>query len=136
MEEARHSALNPLSAETPMGQIYSRGYERFTRLQRRIDSTDRSYYRALTQLQRLRREVDYDNGPGSQPEPEPAPPDPDASSAPVPPAPVPELASFCPSPTAKAVIPPTSPFPLDVFPYFHYHGNMEGGPIPRRQCAG
>jgi len=106
MEEARHSALNPLSEETPKGQIYSRGYERFTRLQRRIDSTERSYYRALTQLQRLRREADYENGPGSQPEPEPAPPGPDAAPAPgprlpAPVVPVPELASFCPSPQAS-----------------------------------
>src|SRR5581483_12134151 len=39
MEEARKSVLNPLNEDAPMGQIYTRSYERFTRLQRRIDST-------------------------------------------------------------------------------------------------
>src|SRR5579883_3186553 len=54
IEEARKSHLNPLDQAAPMGHIYTRMCDRFTRLQRRIDSTERSYYRALTQLQRLR----------------------------------------------------------------------------------
>src|SRR5579872_895660 len=111
MEEARHSALNPLSAETPMGQIYSRGYERFTRLQRRIDSTERSYYRALTQLQRLRAgaepALESDPLPDVPSECPPAP-------GPYPPAPDPQLGSFFPVPgsPAPSVVsdPPSPPF--------------------------
>ena len=40
-------------ADTPLGDIYSSALETFTRLQRRIESTERSYYRALKELQRL-----------------------------------------------------------------------------------
>ena len=54
MEEAQTSSFNKLDASAPAGHIYSQNYDRFARLQRRIDSTERSYYRALTQLQRLR----------------------------------------------------------------------------------
>ena len=54
MEEARKSMLDPLSENTPLGQMYYGMSEPLNRLQRRIDSTERSYYRALTQLQRLR----------------------------------------------------------------------------------
>ena len=61
----------------PLGEAYTRALDRFTRLQRRIDSTERSYYRALTQLQRLRA------NPPSEPEAEAPDPTP------------PELASFC-----------------------------------------
>ena len=60
------------STEAPLGEAYTSALDRFTRLQRRIDSTERSYYRALTQLQRLRA--------NAQPEVTPAE----------------ELASFCP----------------------------------------
>ena len=41
-------------SDTPLGDTYSRNLERFTRLQRWIDSTERSYHRALKQLQRLK----------------------------------------------------------------------------------
>jgi len=110
MEEARKSVLNPLNEDAPMGQIYTRSYERFTRLQRRIDSTERSYYRALTQLQRLRRDAD----PGDQPplESPPSDPIPVAPISDEPPQQVPEpasapavaleLASFC-LPDSRAV---------------------------------
>lgn len=43
-----------LPSDAPLGNTYSRNLERFTVLQRRIDSTERSYYRALKQLQRLK----------------------------------------------------------------------------------
>jgi hypothetical protein len=55
IEDARSSSFDKLDEKAPIGDVYGRNYERFTRLQRRIDSTERSYYRALTQLQRLRR---------------------------------------------------------------------------------
>jgi len=46
----------------PLGETYTRALDPFSRLQRRIDSTERSYYRALTQLQRL-KEVPATAGP-------------------------------------------------------------------------
>ena len=62
IEKARKSVFSKLDENAPIGEIYGRTSDRFTRLQRRIDSTERSYYRALTQLQRLRR--------GAEPAPE------------------------------------------------------------------
>jgi hypothetical protein len=53
MEAARATAFNKLDEDAPMGHIYHQNCDRFTRLQRRIDSAERSYYKALTQLQRL-----------------------------------------------------------------------------------
>ena len=54
IQEARKSVFNKLDEDAPLGQIYGRTDDRYTRLQRRMDSAERSYYRALTQLQRLR----------------------------------------------------------------------------------
>ena len=54
IEQARKSVCSKLDEDAPLGQIYARTDDRYNRLQRRIDSTERSYYRALTQLQRLR----------------------------------------------------------------------------------
>ncbi len=92
IEEARKSTFNPLDEQAPMGHIYTRTYDRFARLQRRIDSTERSYYRALTQLQRLRRDGADEPEPESLPEPLESPPV-EESVAPREPA-APELASF------------------------------------------
>ena len=83
MEEARKSMLDPLSENTPLGQMYYGMYEPLNRLQRRIDSTERSYYRALTQLQRLRS--------GDHPQPEYLP------SQPLPSEPLPEPAPASPA---------------------------------------
>ncbi len=41
-----------LNKDAPLGQIFEYSRDAFTRLQRRIDSAERSYYRALTQLRR------------------------------------------------------------------------------------
>ena len=64
IEEARNSTYSKLDEDAPLGHVFSRTDDRYTRLQRRIDSTERSYYRALTQLQRLRA--------GERPTPNPA----------------------------------------------------------------
>lgn len=83
IEEARKSVYSKLDEDAPLGQIYSRTDDRYTRLQRRIDSAERSYYRALTQLQRLRAsgrpapqpsEKTNPVSPGSPETPSPAPP--------------------------------------------------------------
>lgn len=84
-----------LNEEAPLGQVFGRSRDAFTRLQRRIDSAERSYYRALTQLQRLQ--------PPARPEeplapsPRPLAPDP-CTEAPDPctqaPDHAPDLASF------------------------------------------
>ena len=88
IEDARTTAFQKLDENAPVGDVYGRWHERFTRLQR-IDSTERSYYRALNPLQRLRPEADYDPSPAS--EPAPLPPE----QALAPPS-APELASFSP----------------------------------------
>jgi hypothetical protein len=69
-----------LNEETPLGQVFDRSADSMTRLQRRIDSTERSYYRALTQLQRLNA--------GERPAPDLPEPAPETES------PSPELGSF------------------------------------------
>lgn len=58
-----------LNEKAPLGNVFDYNRDSFTRLQRRIDSAERSYYRALTQLQRLNR----DPIPEEAPEIEPAP---------------------------------------------------------------
>ena len=103
IENARTSVFHKLDLRAPVGDIYSRSYERFTRLQRRIDSTERSYYRALTHLQRLKvppaspaetAELD-DLQPGAPPSSAtPTPPAPELPLTGPPPAPA-DLASFC-----------------------------------------
>ena len=40
MDEARHSMLDPLSENTPLGQMYYGMSDSLTRLQRRVDSTE------------------------------------------------------------------------------------------------
>ena len=106
MQTANDSA-SKLDEKAPTGDVYGRACDRFTRLQRRIDSAERSYYRALTQLQHLRA--------SREPGPELPPSEPQASD-PVPdPAPLvgeiqltcleepgPELASFCRAPLPAA----------------------------------
>ena len=94
IEDARKSSFAKLDESAPLGHIYGRMDDRFTRLQRRIDSTERSYYRALTQLQRLRNQKDLSENPiarpSSSPSPQPAVPAPGPqppNSGPRPPAP-------------------------------------------------
>jgi len=72
MEKARAFTFSPLNEKAPIGDVYHRNCDRFTRLQRRIDSTERSYYRALNQLQRLRASRDAEPealGPAPDPRP-------------------------------------------------------------------
>jgi hypothetical protein len=53
-----------LSEVAPMGQAFCRGEKSFTRLQRRTDAAERSYYRALHELERLQ---------AARPQPSPRP---------------------------------------------------------------
>jgi hypothetical protein len=74
--------------DCPAGQAFGRGANTFSRLQRRIDSTERSYLRALKELQRLESERRDQASEASQsPGPRPPAPDPASSESP-------ELASF------------------------------------------
>ena len=54
-----------------LGHIFSEHTDEFTRLQRRIDSTQRHYHNALNQLRRLQAEEASTNA--VEPDPEPAP---------------------------------------------------------------
>jgi hypothetical protein len=79
----------------PLGDAFCRAGNAFNRLQRRIDSTERSYHRALNELRRLQAAA-----------PSPAPPPlPDCAGPfavePEPPAPASEI-GFVPSPHASA----------------------------------
>ncbi|MGD0499874.1 MAG: hypothetical protein ABSC23_15705 [Bryobacteraceae bacterium] len=51
MAEGLH--LGRLETKWPLGRLFSRNVSDLTRLQRRIDSTDRAYHRALDKLERL-----------------------------------------------------------------------------------
>jgi hypothetical protein len=62
-------AWNPKS-DCPAGQAFGRGATTFSRLQRRIDSTERSYHRALKELQRLESERRAPASEASAPNPE------------------------------------------------------------------
>jgi hypothetical protein len=103
IEAARALTFSKLDEDSPIGDVYSRNCDAFTRFQRRIDSTERSYYRALTQLRRLRQGLDRGEGPA----PEPGRPPLEDSTSPSAPPPertlppaAPELASFRQSPDA------------------------------------
>ncbi len=99
MESARKSTFSKLDENAPMGDIYGRTYDRFARLQRRIDSAERSYYRALTQLQRIRATGEaVPEFLSSEPlDPLPQPPSAPEEPVPAPPSPA-DLGSFCHSP--------------------------------------
>jgi hypothetical protein len=43
MEDGRTSSFLKLNKDAPIGDVYRRTYERFTRLQRRFDSTECAY---------------------------------------------------------------------------------------------
>jgi hypothetical protein len=94
IEETRKNTIPQPEQNALLGHVYARSCDPFTRLQRRIDSAERSYFRALTQLQRLQA--------GAESTSDAQPPDlvPEAQPAPVacPSAPTlvrEELASFC-----------------------------------------
>ena len=104
------SSYHGLKQDAPLGQVFNRGRDAFTRLQRRIDSTERSYYRALQQLQRLRT--------GDAPQPDQEPPDSDPLPPPQPsenPDASADLASFLHLPSgpepSDLSAPPATPHP-------------------------
>jgi hypothetical protein len=101
IEATRELTFSKLDEDSPIGDVYSRNCDKFTRLQRRIDSTERSYYRALTQLQRLRQGLDDGDGTGIAP----APPEDALPSAA---APAPECSN-----EANSAHPSTPPPPSD-----------------------
>ncbi len=60
-----------LDEDAPLGQVFNARSQVFTRLQRRIDATERSYQRALRELERLRAARAASEPAGS---PDPIPP--------------------------------------------------------------
>lgn len=97
--EARlwEQALSPENSN--LGEAYTRNLPAFTRLHRRLESAERSYYRALQELRRLQASKADDLSLDAEPvAPEPPLP------APAPPAP--ELASFIPPREAPGAAPP------------------------------
>ena len=95
--DARKSLCHPLSANAPLGDVFDRGPRVFLLLQRRLDSTERSYYRALNQLQHIQA-----TKPAARP-PAPGlrPPAPQSG----------KLASFPRIPQPSQPSPPASPVP-------------------------
>jgi hypothetical protein len=55
IEDARASASHPLDENAPLGDVYSRDYEPLDSIGCLIDSTERSYYRALARCIKDRR---------------------------------------------------------------------------------
>jgi len=123
------AALLTPNRKCSLGQAFNRGCDTFTRLQRRIDSAERNYHRALDKLQR------FQSSPVSTPAPVPseaptrAAPQPELEPAPVPssdPAPAApptaKLASFhhVPGPSDTA---PHAP----CFPWQETHDSPAGG---------
>ena len=86
--DAAKDETDGIDEDYPLGHVFQRGIDAFNRLQRRIDSTERSYYRALKELQRC--QAGRTTGP-PEPVPEelasfsqdPEPPPPHPSPAPV-----------------------------------------------------
>jgi hypothetical protein len=91
--DAAKDETDGIDEDYPLGHVFQRGIDAFNRLQRRIDSTERSYYRALKELQR--HQAGRTTGPpepvppelasfSQDPEPPPPHPSPAAGSAPPP----------------------------------------------------
>ena len=59
--------------DTTLARVFSEHTDEFTRLQRRIDSTQRHYHNALNQLRRLQAEEAADDTPEPDPVPAPVP---------------------------------------------------------------
>ena len=83
--------------DCPAGQAFSRATDAFSRLQRRIDATERSYHRSLQSLRFLQQ------NPDPSPAPDPQPPAPDVT--PMPTMPQPEI-GFVPQPSLAPASPP------------------------------
>ena len=114
------AALLTPNKKCSLGQAFNRGCDTFTRLQRRIDSAERNYHRALDKLQRFQSApvpagpvpapAEAPAEPASQPEVEPAPA-PQVESATAALAGAAKLASFhqVPGPSYTAPYAPCSP---------------------------
>ena len=89
------SQLSDIKEDAPLGRAYVQSLDAFTRLQRRIDATERAYYRALKQLLEVAPAI---SSP-ADPEPIETPPLP------------PELASFRQPDVAPAILSPANPTP-------------------------
>jgi hypothetical protein len=89
------------SGDSPLAQVYSEGSDVFARLYRRIDATERTYYRALKQLQRV-QPAPQDSPEDTLP-PELPPPASLSDPAPAPGYVVPQLASLFRNPALAPI---------------------------------
>jgi hypothetical protein len=116
--ESGFSSTFRLEEDTPLGQVFNNRSQTFMRLQRRIDATERSYQRALRELERLRASRAASEpvpGPPLQPvESQPAPPQIGFVPQPLLPAPHPT-----PPPGAAASQPTPRPSPPIAAPAPH-----------------
>jgi hypothetical protein len=90
--------------DTTLARVFSEHTDEFTRLQRRIDSTQRHYHNALNQLRRLQAEEAADDTP--EPDPVPAPVPAPVETVPVSPQ------DQTPNP-ANGFVPQSAPGPLE-----------------------
>ncbi len=107
-----------LEEDSPLGQVFHNRSHTFIRLQRRIDATERSYQRALRELERLRASRSA-SAPEPNPDPVP-PPSPQPSDKPASysqigfvPQPLP-VALFDTSEPRRACLPHPSPYTFPI----------------------
>jgi hypothetical protein len=100
---------------SPLGHAYQDALEPFTRLQRRIDGTNRMYLRTLQALQALQKPVGQASGPVT-PAPEPASPEKTQSHTP-----------------PIGFVPPSTPAPAEQPPVSHENqeSSSEGDARPK-----
>jgi len=124
--------------EHVLGSAFDYGCDKFSRLQRRIDSTSRNYHRALKELQRLESERPQSDPPpapastASHPDPWPLAPGPasEASPAPAPgPAsePIPQIRNEANSEDAQAPAPASEAETQDPTRIDEHYDNLRSG---------
>jgi hypothetical protein len=113
-----------LDEDNPLAQVFNLKSQTFLRLQRRIDAAERSYQRALRELERL-REARLAAKPSAEPDPAP------------PPAPQP-VGKYTPSPQIGFVpqLPVAAPRPVGQASILPANSQSAGRPHERQSAPG
>jgi len=69
--DAQKKVYSKLNESAPLGDIFERDPNTFLLLGRRLDAADRAYYRALHELQRIRKADEAEPDPPAEPGPQP-----------------------------------------------------------------